>query len=203
MKKINVLVADDHEIVKDAVAMALTQSGEFSVSTTSSFAETKTKISESEDFDVVMLDLVMPGMDGIDSVQQIVDLNKDSAVVLFSGNVKPRFLQQAVDLGCSGLIPKNLPLKSLYSALKFIASGQVFMPVEPKTSDDETKASLLTQRDIFILQEVAGGQTNKEIAWKLQLSEVTIKAKMQAIRAKLDAKNRASAVIKARQMGII
>lgn len=203
MTQISILIADDHELVKDAVALALNHDKEFIVSTTSSLADTENYLKEHGNVDIIMLDLVMPGMDGINSIKKVVQLNHDGAVVLFSGNAELRILNQAIEVGCAGLIPKSLPLKSLSSALKFIHSGQIFMPVKAKFDQEKGKSTKLSERDIFILESVADGLTNKEIAWKLAVSEVTIKARMRAICSNLGASNRASAVINARSTGLI
>lgn len=203
MTKIKILIADDHVLIRDAVELALTQSNEFVVFTTCNLGETEAFLTENTDIDVVMLDLIMPGMVGISSIQSVVNLNNNGAVVLFSGNVDARLLHQAIEIGCAGLIPKSLPLKSLSSALKFINSGQIFVPMEAKVNQGSVKSTNLTERDIIILKSVADGRTNKEIAWELTLSEVTIKARMRLICSKLDATNRASAVINARSMGLI
>lgn len=203
MTQISILIADDHELVKDAVALALSQNGEFVVSTASSLADTESYLEEHGNIDVVMLDLVMPGMEGVSSVKKVVELNGDGAVVLFSGNADPRLLDQAVNAGCAGLIPKSLPLKSLSSVLKFIHSGQVFMPMIAQLDQDKVKSVKFTARDISILISVADGKTNKEIARQLSVSEVTIKARMRSICSKLGASNRTSAVTNARSAGII
>ncbi|WP_322896381.1 response regulator transcription factor [Yoonia sp. 67] len=203
MTKISILIADDHELIKDAVALALTQSDDFEVATTRTFSETEVYLGQHGSVDVVMLDLIMPGMNGVSSIGKIVNLNSNGAVVLFSGNAEPRLLQQSIEIGCAGLIPKSLPLKSLASALKFINSGQVFMPAEAKFVTSHAKSINLSERDIFILRNVADGRTNKEIAWSLSVSEVTVKARMRLICSKLDATNRASAVINARSIGLI
>lgn len=203
MTKISILIADDHGLIKDAIAMVLTQSGEFLVSTTDSFSDTEAVLTQNDSIDVVMLDLVMPGMNGISSIQKVVDLNHNGAVVLFSGNVEPRLLNQAIQIGCAGFIPKSLPLKSLSSALKFINSGQIFIPVVSKFDQGSSSSTILSERDIKILNIVADGWTNKEIAGKFNLSEMTIKARMRFICSKLVANNRASAVINARNIGLI
>ena len=203
MTKMSILIADDHDLIKDAVALALIQNDEFTVSTTRTLGETEAFIEQHGSIDVVMLDLVMPGMEGIDSIKKVVDLNRDGAVVLFSGYVEPRLLHQAIEIGCAGLIPKSLPLRSLSSALEFINSGQVFMPVVSKADRGSAKSTNVSERDVAILKSVADGRTNKEIAFALSVSEVTIKARMRLICSKLDATNRASAVIKARTIGLI
>ena len=203
MMKIRILIADDHELIRDAVAMALTLSNEFEVFTARDYCETVTFLKQDTRIDIVMLDLIMPDMDGLTSIKQIVELNRNGAVVLFSGNVKPQLLSQAIEAGCAGLIPKSLPLKSLASALKFVNTGQVFIPAEAKVDKTSDVVSNLSERDIVILKQVADGKTNKEIAWKLGLSEVTIKVRMRTICSRLNANNRASAVINALYLGVI
>lgn len=203
MTKIKVLIADDHALISDAVAAALTQTNEFTVSATQTLSETVAFLESNDDVNVVMLDLVMPGMEGISSIKKIVDLNKRGAVALFSGHAQTQLVHQSIQNGAAGLIPKSLPLKSLSSVLKYISSGQVFLPVDAQYDQERIKLDELSERDIAILKDVADGKTNKEIAWKMNLSEVTIKARMRFIITRLDAKNRASAVINARHVGLI
>lgn len=201
-----ILIADDHDLVRDAIAMALNQEETLSVDVACTFNEAEEYLTKNPNVDIVMLDVVMPGMDGFESIKRIIELAGNGAVVLFSGNVGPDLLQRAIKIGCYGLIPKTLPLKSLTSAINLIASGQAFVPVtfsdemEQKPAEAESE---LPDRDLHILRQVAQGKTNKEIAWDLNVSEVTIKARMRAICAKLAASNRASAVINAKELGMI
>lgn len=86
-KTTNVLIADDHALLRDAVMMTLDKNDKFACSTASNFEETKSNVIERSDIDIVMLDLVMPGMNGFTSLQTILDVAGEAKVVLFTGNV--------------------------------------------------------------------------------------------------------------------
>ena len=204
--KITVLIADDHHLVRDALANALKEDDKFSVMTADSFETVQYEITNSGKIDVVLLDIVMPGMEGLKSVEKIVNLNSGGAVVVFSGNTAPDFTSKALELGARGFIPKTLPLRSLAAAIHLIAMGQVFVPIETTTvpiETDEDKTNRLTPRELTVLNYVSDGLTNKEIAWEIGVVEVTVKMHMRSICIKLNAKNRAHAVILASKLGLL
>jgi two-component system, NarL family, nitrate/nitrite response regulator NarL len=148
----------------------------------------------------------MPGVSGMDGVQRAVEANSGGAVVVFSGNVTQEFVAEALELGAKGYIPKTMPLKSLITSVELIASGEVFFPlafIKNASSKAEPEKAKLTVNEIRILRFVSEGLTNKEIAWKFQLTEVTIKMHMRSICMKLKASNRTQAAIIATQAGIL
>ena len=126
---ISVLIADDHDLVRDALAQALRADQRFSVTTADSYAAAVAEIDRLGKVDVLLLDIVMPGMNGLKSIAEFVKFNADGCVVVFSGNTASDFIDQAVALGARGFIPKTLPLRSLATAIQLIASGQIFVPV--------------------------------------------------------------------------
>ena len=203
---VSVLIADDHDLVRDALAQALASDKRFSVTTADSYMAALAEISKLGKVDVLLLDIVMPGMNGLKSIEDFVKVNADGAVVVFSGNIAPDFITQALALGARGFIPKTLPLKSLATAIHLIASGQIFVPFvaysppkEPEIEDLER----LSLKELRILNHVSDGLTNKEIAWKVDVAEVTVKMHMRSICTKLKAKNRAHAAIIAAQNGLL
>lgn len=203
---VNVLVADDHNLVREALTIALDADPDLQVTGVGTLDDVRKFIKNNGFVDVVLLDLIMPGMNGLPSVAEVVKINKGGAVALFSGNITPSQVNEILDLGSSGIIPKTLPLRSLASAIKLVADGEVFVPVGlsiESNSQRSHKDELLTVREQSILQRVSEGLTNKEIAYRLSVSEATIKANMRAICSKLDARNRASAVVTARNLGLI
>lgn len=203
---ISVMIADDHDLVRESMAYALIALPEFTVTTANSYATVVDAIASTGKVDVLLLDIIMPGMNGLRSIDELVKVNADGAVVVFSGNTPPDFVAQALALGARGFIPKTLPLRSLATAIQLIASGQIFVPVDSRGTTGEGGVEgidRLTRREMGVLKQVSGGLTNKEIAWKLGVSEVTVKMHMRAICAKLKAKNRAHAAIIAAQTGLL
>ena len=198
------MIADDHCLLRDALVQTLNADPKLSVTTADSYASAFAGITRLGKVDVLLLDLVMPGMNGLQSIEDFVNLNVGGAVVVFSGNATPLFSVQALALGARGFIPKTLPLRSLATAIHLIASGEIFVPITTKKQIIEPVDDgfdRLTPRELIVLKYVSGGLTNKEIAWEIGIEEVTVKMHMRSICLKLNAKNRAHAVILATQVG--
>jgi two-component system nitrate/nitrite response regulator NarL len=206
LASISVLIADDHNLVREALAQALASDPSFSVTMANSCSGTLAQIKRQGHVDVLLLDIVMPGMNGLKSIEEFVKVNAEGAVVVFSGSTARDFIGQALTLGARGFIPKTMPLKSLATAIQLIASGQIFVPFGPPIprSDPEVDdPDRLTARELIVLNHVSDGLTNKEIAWKVGVAEVTVKMYMRSICTKLKAKNRAHAAIIAAQTGML
>lgn len=200
----SVLVADDHDIVRDAVAHVISNELGVPVKTAKDKASVLEAIAEFGPFSVLLLDIAMPGMASPSSVEDIVKANDPGAVVVFSGLVDEVFVRQSILNGARGYIPKTLPLKSLCSTLKLIASGQIFVPfsvAEPQSVD--IKAPRLSEKELSVLRLLVKGQTNKEIARALDSTEVRIKMHLRSICSRLNAKNRTQAALIAEQSGIV
>lgn len=203
----NILIADDHALLSQAVANALHQQVGFSVSVTES-REGAMRMMEIEQFDVVLLDLKMPGMNGLRSVIEIVNSSGGARVVLFTGDLHPRMLEQAIDAGLAGYVPKSLPLQSLDLAIRLIGSGQIFIPQGAQANlttapNGHGSGTELTTRELFVLKMAADGATNKEIAGAAVTSEAQVKMLMRGICNKLNARNRAHACIIARDQMLL
>ncbi|MCZ0813652.1 response regulator transcription factor [Roseovarius sp. EGI FJ00037] len=202
---ISVLVVDDHQLVCDAVVTVLSTIDGFSVTGCHSLKEAEEILAASGSFDVVMLDLFMSDMQGMLSVERVVKLNKGGNVVIFSGRSRQVELQAALDIGCKGMVPKDLPLVSLESTIRLVASGEVFVRFDRQEASNghTTKCAALDDVELIIIQMVADGRTNKEIARFLKRSEVTVKSYMRKICVELDARNRANAVTRAKELNLI
>lgn len=202
-----VLIADDHALLAQAVAHALREDAGFDVAVTTSRQGAVDELEQSR-YDVVLLDLRMPGMHGLSSVAEVVKRAGEGQVVLFTGQLDRQFLDDSIKLGLSGYIPKTMPLKSLESALKLIRSGQTFIPhvdipVEPGPNAMPVKREPVSDREIHVLRLAADGDTNKEIARALAITETQVKMIMRNICTKLGARNRAHACIIARERMMI
>lgn len=202
---LNVLIADDHRLLGEAVANLLKTGAGYAVRTSESYETTLTALSEAR-FDIVLLDLKMPGMVGLASVRTVIEKAANGKVVLFTGQVDRHFLNSALELGVKGLIPKTMPLQSLVSVIQLIESGQVFVPMHdtaapmPQAGQSDVP---LTEKEFFVLRLAADGLTNKEIARDMGTTEVTVKMHMRSVCKKLGARNRAHAAIISRERAIL
>lgn len=204
-KALRLVIADDHKLLADAVASMLTNGNTFDVESCYDL-ESLLKILTNNTFDVVLLDLRMPGMAGLDSVAQVVKAARDGYVVLFTGQVDRHVLDKALLLGVRGLISKTMPLRSLGSIIELISSGQIFVPVGadfPGAGAGAESEHGLHDKELFVLRLAADGQTNKEIAREMGATEVIIKMHMRAICKKLGARNRAHAAIISRERALL
>ncbi|CAM5390826.1 response regulator transcription factor [Frigidibacter albus] len=204
-QKSRILIADDHLLVREVVASYLaTQSGAV-VSGADTLTDALALIAKDGPFDLVMLDLAMPGMNGLGGLSQALAANAPRPVVLFSGQATRAVVFEALELGAAGFIPKNLSARSLLNAVKFVLSGEVFLPsnyfashTTPVAAGPAGKA--LSAREVQVLRGVRNGLMNKEIARQLDLSEATVKMYVRAICSKLEVKNRTQAAILAAEV---
>ncbi len=198
-----ILLADDHDLVRETIALFLQSEGIADVVTAKSVDEAVTAADATGSFDLVLLDYNMPGMDGLAGLTRMIAANDGRPVALLSGNATPAIANEAIASGAAGFVPKTLGSKSIVSAIRFMAAGEVFVPfgfmqqTEPKTVAD------LTERETEVLRGLCEGKSNKEIARDLDLQEVTIKLHVKTLCRKLDAKNRTQAAMIARDRKLI
>lgn len=197
----DLLIADDHKLVAQALSNVLTATGEYSVSTASNYSDVLQGMSQ-QNYDYVLLDLRMPGMIGLPSVIEVVRKAPDTAIVIFSGDADEQLIKDCIAAGAKGYIPKSMDVNAVHIALQLIKIGQTYIPfnISPanpmkiKPTDTE-----LTERELNVLKLAAQGETNKEIARNLASNETLIKMQMRNICAKLSARNRAHACMIARE----
>lgn len=195
---ISILIADDHLLLRETLVHFLAGDPEFRVTTAASLAEAMASITAEGPFDVVLLDVVMPGMQGLTGITNAVAANAGGAVVLLSGSVQRDLIEAAVQRGVRGFIPKTLPARALTQALRAITAGRIWLPLDLQS---ETLPALppglaaLSPQEARVLRHLCRGQSNKEIARELAVAEVTIKTHMRAICTKLGARNRTEAAL--------
>lgn len=203
----SVLIADDHVLLAEAVAAALeAPPRNFQTQIVGSLEGTKAALTEGHNFDLVMLDIRMPGMMGLKSINEVIAAAAPTHVVLLSGNADRIMVQSAVENGARGLIPKTMSIKSLVSVVDLLMSGQVFLPAEDygdTAKDTASSKTVLSKREAGILQLTSEGLTNKEIASTFGSNEVAVKMHMRSICRKLSARNRAHAVTLGKQLGLL
>ncbi|SHM70973.1 two component transcriptional regulator, LuxR family [Roseovarius litoreus] len=201
---IRILLADDHTLIAQAVASVLMENGLFTVDTVENLPDAISAMTDGPRYDLVMLDLRMPGVKGLDSLKRVIDLGTAARITLFTANADRHIVKRAIELGVHGVIQKTMPLNSLESVLRLILSGQTFLPSSvieaPVNGSDGDE---LTEIELLILKFAAEGMTNKSIASQVGLNETTVKMHMRAICRKLKASNRVQAVVIARNNALI
>jgi two-component system, NarL family, nitrate/nitrite response regulator NarL len=201
-----ILLADDHDLFRDALTMFLATEDGFSVSGVGTFAQAKALIEAEARFDLVILDYNMPGMNRLDGLAAALAIGPGQRVALMSGVASKAVAEQALALGAAGFIPKTLSAKSLVSAVKFMAMGEIYVPVEflvgPNPNQSSTLTDSLTPREREVLVALTKGRSNKEIARTLGLQEPTVKLHLKTLFRKIGATNRTQAAMIAQDAGI-
>ena len=205
-KNTSILLIDNHHIILELVSQSLESTGAFSVKCAASIEVAHQEISNNDGFDIVMLEVALPDTVGLQDVKTLVDLNKNGQVIIFSGAVSEIFIQNCLDIGISGFIPKTFTVDALTSALKLLSTGHKFVPMNFFTFHGSLigKESYgLGDGDFEVLKKLAEGLSNRDIMNILSLPETTIKMRVRSICQKLGAKNRTQAVLIAQKSGMI
>ncbi len=198
-----ILLADDHDLVRDTLAAFLEIEPDLGVRTVANLTDALAIVGEEGAFELVLLDYTMPGMDGLSGLAKMIAANGGKPVAILSGTADRNIAEQAIKAGAVGFVPKTLAAKSIVSAVKFMASGEVFAPFGFMHRDEVDGNSAITKRERDVLMGLTAGKSNKEIAIELDLQEVTIKLHVKTLCRKLGAKNRTQAAMIARDRRLL
>ena len=204
------IVADDHPMVRDALKTALRQSFEGSrIDTAASMAEAMALLEREAEIDALLLDLDMPGMDGLTGLATVRATHPSVPVVIVSATRDGRVMRRVMDLGASAFMPKSASLESIAKVVKAVLDGEVLVPPEAEAVEDDAeaadfarRASQLTPQQWRVLALMAQGRLNKQIAYELSVGEPTVKAHVTTILRKLGVRSRTQAVILARHLAL-
>lgn len=200
-----ILIADDHELLRDVLRSFLEGEGGFTVETVGTLPEALEQIAAADaPFDLVLLDYGMPGMDGYSGLDRAIAASAGKPVALISGLAPPGVAERVLSGGAAGYLPKTLPARSLVNAIRFMAAGETYMPINlyRPSPTVEPSPSGLSRRELEVLAGLCSGHANKEIARDLNLREPTIKLHVKTICRKLDARNRTLAAMIARERAL-
>ncbi|MBB5517051.1 DNA-binding NarL/FixJ family response regulator [Rubricella aquisinus] len=201
-----ILIADDHDLLRDTLVLFLENEGSMSAVAVGSYQEAVRHIETDDPYDLVLLDLNMPGMNGLNGLKNALTLGGGQRVALMSGEATRQIAEQALEAGAAGFVPKSLSAKSLVSAVKFMAMGEQYAPIDFMTAADEDApnplSEKLTDRELQVLKGLTEGKSNKEIARDLDLQEPTVKLHIKTLFRKIDVTNRTQAALVAREAGL-
>lgn len=205
--EITVLVVDDHSLTAELASAWLNHEAGFRTAHAESVEDALGAIRQNGSFHVLLLDLDMPGMNGVEGVERMVSANLPGAVVLFSGQAQAEGALRAIELGARGFIPKTLPLKSLANAVRFVALGETYLPhsiaaLMRSPGRKGRKSGVLTTVELDVVKGIVRGMTNRAIGEELGLTEVTVKAHVRSICSKLSVSNRTQVALTAVSRGI-
>ena len=203
-KSIRVVLADDHALVLDGLKQHLADTGDIEVVATANDGQTLLKAIEAHTPDVVITDLMMAGMDGFAALEQIRQRNLSVRVLVLTALADGQALQRAVELEADGIVLKTEPPRQMVEAIRQVAGGQVVYPravhnwllrraSRTQAVADTDLTQTLSEREQEVLEQIAQGKTNQEIAISLNLSENTVKYYLKNVYQKLQVNNRTEA----------
>jgi DNA-binding NarL/FixJ family response regulator len=203
--EITVLIVDDHEVVREGLRLSLSRAPHVRVIGEAGDGEQAIQLVERRRPDVVIMDVRMPGMDGLEATKAILKQVPDAAVLIFTAFSERSLLARGLESGAKGYVLKEAPHETLLRAIERVASGEGYVDpaLMPAFLTGRDQTDMLTAREREILQLLADGMSNADVAAKLFISQETVKSHVRHILTKLEADTRTHAVAIALRESII
>ena len=206
-----ILIADDHALFRDGLALRLEQiAPEAVILQASNYAQIFKFIKSDSDIAIIILDIEMQDMPWMEALQEMRKLLPQTAIVVVSASEDGRTIRSVMSTGVKGYIPKRSDIKVFDNALKLILDGGTYVPPvlinNPPINNLSTKSTglkTLTNRQSQVLDLIAQGKSNKQIAYDMGVSESTVKLHINALLRSLHVSNRTQAGVTAQKLGII
>ncbi|MFN3207938.1 MAG: response regulator transcription factor [Roseovarius sp.] len=200
---IKILLADDHTLVRATIAYFMTHQAGFDVAQAGSLNEALDVNAAQGPFNLVLLDYTMPGMEAMSGIKAM-RARSGCPVAILSGTAPPDIARRALRAGAAGFLPKTLAPQALVVAIQQMLAGDTYLPFDIlKDTGAALSGVHLTPREQDVLNGLAEGKLNKEIARELAIQEVTVKLHVKTLSRKLGAKNRTHAAMLARDLGLL
>lgn len=213
---LRIVIADDHALVRGGLSLLIrTLQPETVIQECNDFEKVTRTFDEAEPIDLLLIDLLMPGMQSVESIQAICRRRPDVPVIVVSVKEEMQLIRQALKAGASGYIPKSSTPDVTLNAIRLVLSGGIYIPPDalelrnpanedgyggdqssPAVRDPVAKDSPLTLRQVDVLDLIAEGKSNQEVGAELGLAEGTVKMHLSRIYKALNAKSRTDALAK-------
>jgi DNA-binding NarL/FixJ family response regulator len=198
------LIADDHPMVRDALASALGQAfAGAGIAMAASLPQAQAALERAPETDALLLDLDMPGMDGLTGLALLRSGHPTVPIIVVSAARESAIVRGAYELGASAYIDKSASLEEIAGTVRAVLDGEIFAPPDTGSTDSfAQRAAQLTPQQWRVLALMVQGDQNKQIAHKLGVGEATVKAHVTVILRKLGVRSRTQAVIEARGLAL-
>ncbi len=199
-----VMIVDDHFVVRSGLVASLELEDDFEVVAEAESGETALELYEASRPDAVLMDLQLPGWNGIETTERLLELDPEARVLMFSTFARDDEIQAALDGGAKGYLQKTAGRDELIAALRRVAGGERYLTAEITARLAGLRLGpAVTLREREILALVAKGRANKEIAAALGIAEDTVKRHISNVLQKLGVSDRAQATAEAIRRGIV
>lgn len=216
---IKILLVDDHNLVREAFAQMLELEDDFIVAGQAADADSALDKALELKPDIILMDIKLPGVNGIEATRMIKSKLPETEIMILSMYDEEEYVRQAVRAGATGYVLKDISQEDLLRNIRVVHSGGSYIQpslarkvlqdiasmgkAKPHTSSRSSNIKELSDREIEVLQHVANGESNKEVAKALIISEKTVKAHLRSIFRKLEVGDRAQAVATAMRKGLV
>jgi DNA-binding NarL/FixJ family response regulator len=203
--EITCLIVDDHEVVREGLRLSLSRASHIRVVGEAGDGRAAIELAERRKPNVVIMDVRMPGLDGLDATKELMAKEPNIAVLIFTAYSERSLLARGLESGAKGYILKEAPHETLVRAIEKVANGDSFIDpaLMPAFLSGKDREDMLTAREREILQLLADGMSNADVAQRLFISQETVKSHVRHILAKLEADTRTHAVAIALRDAII
>ena len=212
-KPVSVIIVDDHEVVRQGVRAYLGAQAEFEVLGEADSGAVAVALAEEHVPDVVLMDLIMPGMDGVEATRRVKNVSPRTQIVVLTSYHEDEHIFPALQAGAISYLLKDLGMEELADAILKAARGEatlhsrvaarVIRELQGPKSDEVNPYTELTNREMEVLRLIAAGMSNSGIAEELVVSEYTVKGHVSNILSKLHLADRTQAAVYAWQKGVV
>jgi two-component system NarL family response regulator len=202
--RIRVLIADDHVTVREGLAAIIGRQADMSVAGEAATGREAIELWQKCGPDVMLIDLRMPIMDGVTAIGEICRMNSAARIIVLTTFDTDNDISRAVKAGAKGYLLKDAQREELLDCIRKVHAGETCIPpsVVAKLAAS-LRSEALSARELEVLTLLARGQSNKEIAMELRISETTVKSHLRSLFAKLDVLSRTEAITVASRRGLV